>query len=385
MTKVRIAVIGIGNIGSGHAQYLSRGEVKNAELTAVCDVNPKRLQWVKENIGEHIKLFDNVNALLASKCMDGIIIAVPHYDHPVIAMKAFELGYHVLTEKPAGVYTKQVRLMNEAAKKSGKVFGIMFQARTRPLFQKARELVRSGELGEMKRVVWIITNWYRSQSYYDSGDWRATWPGEGGGVLINQCPHTLDIWQWICGVPVRVRSFCEYGKHRNIEVEDDVTAYVQYANGATGVFVTTTGDAPGTDRLEISGDRGKLVVEDNKLVFWRLRVPESQFNREYRGGFGQPECWKCEIPVKTDEPAHKIITQNWVEAINKGTELLSPGIEGINGLQISNAIHLSSWIDSWVDIPVNEDLYYEKLQDKINKSTLSKKKSESQISVIDIS
>ena len=191
-------------------------------------------------------------------------------------------------------------------------------------------------------------------------------------MLLNQDPHQLDLWQWMCGMPKRVRAFCAFGKYHNIEVEDDVTAYVEYENGATGLFVTTTGEAPGTNRFEISANRGKLVIEDGKLTFWRLRVPERQFNAEYKSGFGEPECWKCEIPVRGKATEHRGITENWVQAILKGTPLLAPGIEGINGLQISNAMHLSAWTDNWVNIPVDEDLFYEKLQERIKTSTFQK-------------
>lgn len=372
MNKVRIGIVGIGNMGSGHALYLQDDKIKKAELTAVSDINPDRLEWAKDNLGEGVKLFDNAEEMFESGVIDGVIIATPHYDHPNLVIKALESDLHVLSEKPAGVYTKQVREMNEVAEKSSKVFGIMFNQRTKPLYQKMRDLVQSGELGEIKRTNWIVTDWYRSQSYYDSGGWRATWAGEGGGVLLNQCPHNLDLWQWICGMPVKVRAFCEYGKYHDIEVEDDVTAYVEYPNGATGVFITSTGDAPGTNRFEITGDRGKLVAEDGKLTFWRLRVSERQFNKEYTGGFGSPECWKCEIPIEGEETAHQGITMDWVNAILNGTPLLSPGLEGINGLTISNAMHLSSWMDGWVELPIDEDLYYEKLQKKIESSTFKK-------------
>ena len=219
MDKVRIGIIGIGNMGSAHAKYISAGEIPNAELTAVCDTNPKRLEWAKKNLGEGVLLFEKAEALFESGSVDGVIIATPHYYHPPLAIEAFKSGLHVLIEKPAGVYTKQVREMNEAAEKSGKVFGIMYNQRTSPLYQKLRDLVKSGEVGEIKRINWIITDWYRSQSYYDSGGWRATWAGEGGGGLINQCPHNLDLWQWICGMPVRIRAFCSYGKYHDIEAD----------------------------------------------------------------------------------------------------------------------------------------------------------------------
>lgn len=377
MEKVRIGLIGYGNIGSGiHANLLMNNEVKNAELTAVCDIKEDRLNAFKEKYGELVKIFNSSDAMLSSDLIDAVIIATPHYDHPQLAIKALNKGYHTLTEKPAGVYTKQVREMNEAAQKTDKVFGIMYNQRTNPLYQKARDLVKSGELGDIKRTNWII-DWYRPQSYYNSGGWRATWAGEGGGVLLNQDPHQLDLWQWICGMPVKVRAFCSYGKYHNVEVEDEVTAYVEYENGATGVFVTSTGMTPETNRFEIMADKGKVVIENDELIFYRNRVPERQFNKEFEGGFGSPECWECKVPVKGENLQHVGILRDWVNAILKGTKLLAPGIEGINGLQISNAMHLSSWINDWVDIPVDEALYYEKLKEKIDSSKFKKEVTES--------
>ncbi|MDP4090154.1 MAG: Gfo/Idh/MocA family oxidoreductase [Bacillota bacterium] len=372
MEKVRIGIIGIGNMGTNHAKNLMEGKVPNAELTAVCDIRPERLEWARESFGGKVMLFDNVDAFFDSKAFDAVMIATPHYDHPGLAIKSLGFGYHTLVEKPAGVYTKAVREMNEAASKSDKVFAIMFNQRTNPLYRKLKELIESGELGELKRSVWIITNWYRPQSYYDAGGWRATWSGEGGGVLLNQDPHQLDLWQWICGMPKRVRAFMSFGKYHDIEVEDDVTAYVEYENGATGLFVTSTGEAPGTNRLEVTGDRGKVVIEDDTLTFWRLRVSERDFNRDFKGGFGSPECWKCEIPIQGENSQHIGIMKNWVDAILRGTGLTAPAEEGIRGLTISNAMHLSAWTDSWVEIPFDEDLFYEKLKERIDNSTFKK-------------
>ncbi|NLC67821.1 MAG: Gfo/Idh/MocA family oxidoreductase [Clostridiaceae bacterium] len=365
MEKVRIGIAGFGNMGTGHARYLFEGAIPGGELTAICDADKNRLELAGKLFGDKVKRFDNVDEFIANAPIDGVIVATLHYTHPEIAIKAFNRGLHVLIEKPAGVYTKQVREMNKVAKESGKVFGIMYNNRTNPLYQKVRDLVVNGEMGSIKRTNWIITNWYRPQKYYDSGGWRGTWDGEGGGVLLNQAPHQLDLWQWICGMPVRVRGFCHFGKYHDIEVEDDVTAYVEYENGATGMFIASTGEAPGTDRLEIAGDMGKIVVEDNKITFWRLRYSERKYNATTDKPFGSPECWKCEIPVSGTTTGHAGITANWVDAILKGTGLLAPGAEGINGLEISNAIYLSTWIDDWVTIPVDEDLFYQKLQEKI--------------------
>ncbi|MBP1905189.1 putative dehydrogenase [Paenibacillus turicensis] len=366
MDIVRLGIIGLGNMGKGHIDYLKRGEVKNIQLTAVSDSDAARLEWAKENAGEHVILFSDPYEMMASGLVDGVMIVTPHYSHPELAIAAFKKGLHVLCEKPAGVYTKQVREMNDAAALSNTKFSMMYNQRTNPLYQKLKELNDSGELGEIRRTNWIITNWYRSQSYYNSGTWRATWAGEGGGVLLNQDPHQLDLWQWTINLmPKRVRAFCYFGKHRNIEVEDDVTAFVEYENGATGVFVTTTGEAPGTNRLEISGDRGKVVIEDGQLTFWRLRTSEREFNATFNGGFGQPECWKCEIPIHGKNPDHKGITQNWVNSILFEEPLIAPGEEGIKGLMLSNAMLLSTWLDDWVSLPMDEDMYYSYLQKQI--------------------
>lgn len=372
MSTVRIGIIGFGGMGSSHAGYLTKGEVPGAELVAACDVNPERLEVARRLCGEKLLTFQSAEELFAAKAVDAVLIATPHYFHPPLAIKALKAGLHVLSEKPAGVYTRQVREMNEVAAASGKVFAMMFNQRTLASHQKMRDLVQSGELGELRRTNYLITNWFRSQAYYDSGGWRATWEGEGGGVLTNQCPHNLDLWQWICGMPKRVRAFCYFGKYHNIEVEDDVTAYVEYENGATGLFVTTTGEAPGTNRFEITGDRGKLLLENGKLTFWRTRVPVSQFTRESKTAFGTPETWTIELPGGGGE-SHKGITKNWVQAIQQGTPLLARGEEGIHGVQLANAMLLSAWTDDWVDIPVDENRFYEKLQEKIKASRSSKK------------
>ncbi|MFD0715948.1 Gfo/Idh/MocA family protein [Paenibacillus sp. GCM10027626] len=375
MSKVRYGVIGVGNMGASHAVKLLEGKVQHAELTAVCDGFAAKRDWARERLNG-VAVFEDSESLLNSGLVDAVIIATPHYDHPAEAMRAFAKGIHVLIEKPAGVYVKQVREMNEAAVASGQKFGIMYNQRMNPLYQKLRDLVVSGELGEIRRTNWIITNWYRPQAYYDSGSWRATWAGEGGGVLINQCPHNLDLWQWTIGMmPSRIRAFCQFGKHRNIEVEDNVTAYAEYANGATGVFITTTGEAPGTNRFEVVGDRGKVVIEEGKLTFWRLRELESEFNARNTVPFGSPECWKVEVPVQGVSTEHIGIMQNFAEAILQDTPLVAPGEEGIHGLAISNAMHLSTWLDGWVDLPLDEELHEAELNKRIAASTVNKKES----------
>ncbi len=368
MDKVRFGIIGVGNMGSEHADYLFKGEIKGAVLGAICDLKETRRQWAREKFGADLPVFEDYHDLLSSGTCDAIIIAVPHYMHPVIAIDAFKAGINVISEKPVGVYTKAVREMMEVAKNSGKAFGVMFNQRTNPVYRKMREMVQNGELGELKRMVWIITDWYRTQYYYDSGDWRATWSGEGGGVLLNQCPHQLDLWQWIFGMPKTIRGFCAYGKYHDIEVEDDVTAYAEYENGATAVFITTTGECPGTNRLEISGSKGKLVAEGNKLTWVKNLGDEREFCFSATNAF---EKLSTETTVLTPEydmlPQHKGITQNFTDHLLNGTPLMASGYEGINGLSISNAIMLSAWKGEAVELgdPKNEDEFYERLKVKI--------------------
>ena len=369
MEKVRLGIIGIGNMGSSHITNIEvHKSCPEITVTAVADINPARLDWVKENIGTHVALFDDAEKMMDSGLVDAILIAVPHYFHPVYAIKAFERGLHVMSEKPAGVYTKQVKEMNEAAKKAGVVFGMMFNQRTNHIYRKMKEIVESGELGEIKRTNWIITNWYRPQAYYDSGAWRATWSGEGGGVLLNQCPHNLDLWQWICGMPVLVDTHMHFGKWHDIEVEDDVSTYVEYANGATGVFVTTTADAPGTNRFEISLDGGKLVSEDDKLYMWKNEMSERQFSATNTTPFGCPKAEFTEVETDGQNEQHVGVLNAFAGKILRGTPLIAEGYEGLNGLTISNAMHLSAWLGKPVEIPFDDELFYEELMKRVKTS-----------------
>ena len=373
MTKVRLGIIGVGNMGSGHAANILAGKCPEIELTAVADRREARRQWAKDTLPEGTAIFEEGSDLIQSGLCDAVHICTPHYQHPTLAMEAFAAGLHVMCEKPAGVYTKAVREMNEAAEKSGKVFAMMFNQRTNCVYRKMHEMVHSGQLGELKRVNWIITDWYRTQIYYDSGDWRAPWEGEGGGVLLNQCPHQLDLLQWICGLPKTVQAFCQEGKWHDIEVEDDVTAYLQFANGATGVFVTTTGDAPGTNRFEVTGTLGKLVCENDKLTFWKLAQDEREFCRTATEGFAQPQCQQVEVETDGENLQHVGVLNAFAGKILHGTPLVAEGTEGLGGLTLSNAMHLSSWLGRAVDIPFDEELFLSEL----NKRRATSRKKES--------
>ena len=366
---VRVGIIGIGNIGSAHTAAIHEGTIPGLCLGALCDNDPLRAEALRREY-PNIPVYEKAEALMDSGRVDAVIISTPHYEHPSLAIEAFRRGLHVLTEKPAGVYCKKVREMAEAAKDSGKVFAIMFNQRTNKLFRHARHLVQSGELGELKRSVWIVTNWYRKQSYYDSGAWRATWEGEGGGVLMNQAPHNLDLWQWICGMPTELRADCGVAKFHRIEVEDEATIYAKYENGATGVFITSTGDYPGTNRLEITGTRGTLILEKKKLIFHRLSMDERDYCLS-----SAAEKPTVETIVLEDEPynGHHRILENFGRAILYGDELIAKGEEGLRELTLCNAAYLSAWQDRTVLLPMNDEEYLTELKRKVADSRQEKK------------
>lgn len=366
MEKVRMGIIGIGNMGSGHVRSFLEGEIgEDVTLTAVADLRESRRQWAGEYFEEMqtqgIKIFEDDRALIRSGMCDAVMVEIPHYEHPEVSVRAMKQGLHVLCEKPAGVYAKQVRWMNEEALRSGCVFGLMFNMRADPVYRKMREVVQSGEMGEIKRVNWILTDWYRSQIYFDSGGWRGTWDGEGGGVLVNQCPHNLDILQWICGMPVRLQSFCHEGKWHDIEVEDDVTVYMEFPNGATGVFVTSTGYLPGTNRFEILMTKGKLVCEKGKLICFRLKEDERVTMFTTQDGFYREDGAYEEIRTESGGNARAKVIEAFAGRILRGTPLIAEGQEGINEVNLANAIHLSSWLKKEVTLPVDEELFLKEL------------------------
>ena len=363
---VRIGIIGLGNMGSGHANGITEKHAGDElVLTAVCDVKDERLAWAKEKFGDTVARFSDAEDMMDSGLIDAVVVAVPHYDHPKYAIMAMEKGLHVIIEKPAGVYTKQVLEMIDVANKSDVVFAIMMNQRTNPLYKKMREIIQSGELGAIRRTSWIITNWYRPQAYYDSGDWRATWSGEGGGVLLNQCPHNLDLWQWICGMPSKITAHLHFGKWHDIEVEDDVSAYVEYPNGATGTFITTTGDFPGTNRFEVDLEKGKIVAEDN-LVVWKSEVSEPEWSKSNTVPFGCPKLERYEVELEKDYPQHMGVFRAFAASILRGEPLIADGREGINGLTISNAMHLSAWTGKEIEVAtLDHELFYNELMKRV--------------------
>lgn len=375
MAKVKLGVIGLGQQGNAYANFLQEGKISNMELGAICDHDPQKRKLAEERYPETPPFYENYLDMLESKNVNAIVTCVPHYLHPEMGgIEALKRDIHALLEKPAGVYTKQVREINEFAKqKPHLTYAIMFNQRTNKLYQKVKEIIDNGEIGKIRRTNWIITTWWRPQGYYDQGTWRATWDGEGGGVLVNQAPHQIDLIQWICGMPKKVYTKAQYGFQRDIPVEDDVTTIFDYGNGATGVFITCTHDVMGTDRLEILGDKGKIVVDNSKKVnIKRLLKPESEMSAtmsmhevsEILRGDGPGAIYEEEM-IEFDSMwgggQHQAVLENFAANILDGTPLIAPGSDGIHGVELANAMHLSSWLNQEVSIPIDEDLYLEEL------------------------
>lgn len=387
MNKVRFGIAGFGVQGSSYAGYLSgRPKVGGPQafapeycaLGGICDIEEeKRRQALALYSG--VPVYGSFEELIESGNVDAVITTVPHYLHPEIAVCAMERGVHVLVEKPAGVYTRQVRRMNQCAKEHPEVvFGVMFNQRTNRLYQQIKKLVESGELGEIRRSNWMINSWWRPDSYYRQSPWRATWGGEGGGVLVNQAPHQLDLWQWICKMPKKIFAKCIFGAHRDIPVENDVTIIAEYENGATGCFITSTHDPMGTDRLEIDLSGGKIVVENSsRAVIYRLLKNEDELNRNVKmeelgslvsgNGSGENRLYEMSEITYNDGWGfqHVKVMDNFARAILFGDPLLAPGEEGMNGVCLANACLLSAWTKQEVSLPFDEDVYVEELNKRI--------------------
>jgi len=368
---VKIGIIGIGGMGSNHGRAIRDGKIPGAELAAVCDINPERFKDF-----EDIPNWTDADTFLAESGVDAVVIATPHYDHVTIGIKVLEAGLHLLVEKPIAVHKADAERLIAAYTNKDLVFSAMFNQRTTPAYQWVRERIQNGTLGKINRANWIITDWFRTEYYYLNGDWRATWAGEGGGVLLNQCPHQLDLWQWMFGVPSKVRAFCQIGRFHDIEVEDDVTAYLEYEDGMTGVFITTTGEAPGTNRLEIAAENGKIVIENGKVVCHWNATPASEHSATVQKPFQKParSCLE-EITFDSDGEQHAGILKNFVNAIQGEESLLAPAPEGIRSVELGNAMIYSGLKSQTVEMPLDGAAYEANLKELIANSTFVKKES----------
>jgi predicted dehydrogenase len=355
-------------MGRVHGKNILDGKVPGGTLGAVADFLPEHAKLFPET-----KFFSTPEDMIASGAIDAIIIATPHFSHTSIGIAALKAGLHVLVEKPISVHKADAEKLIAAHTNKKQVFAAMFNQRTDPYYIAIRDLVRTGALGPIRRINWTITNWFRTHAYYASGGWRATWAGEGGGVLLNQCPHNLDLFSWMFGQPKRVRAFCSFGRYHDIEVEDDVTAYLEYPDGATATFITSTGEAPGTNRLEVAAEKGRLVMEADKIVLTENEMPMGEFSRTTKESFAAPKTAEKLIPAEGHGGQHVTIMQNFVAAIAEGAPLIAPAEEGINSVELANAMLLSTFEDRAVDLPLDGARYEKALKEKIAQSKRTRK------------
>lgn len=369
--KVMLGVIGIGNMGSEHCRNLISGKCPEIELTAVADLRENRQEWAKQTLPPHVRVYASGNELILNDGCDAVLVSVPHYSHEALTIKALKSGKHVLCEKPASVTARSARHMMEAAEETGKTLAYMFNQRTNCLYRGMKDLLASGKIGRIKRVNWIITDWYRTQRYYDSGSWRATWAGEGGGVLLNQCPHQLDLLIWLCGMPEKVRAVCHEGKWHNIEVEDDVSAYLEFPGGATGNLIVSTGDLPGTNRLEINGEKGKIVCENGKVHCWLLQKSEREICFQSDNPWYTADIAAFELHTDGSNLQHVGVINAFAAHLLREEPLVACPEDGLNAIMLSNAMYLSSWTGgSEIHIPADEKIFDQFLQKKRDNSRL---------------
>ena len=369
MRNVRLGIIGLGNIGKHHADYLLQHKVSRCELVAVCSRSAASAEEYRP-----LKTFTDGAQLIQSGEVDAVLIATPHFLHAPLGIAALEAGVHLLVEKPIASHKADAERLIAAHQRNPKmVFAAMLQFRAEPRYLQIQKLLQDGELGQIARVNWINTDWYRTEAYYASSEWRATWKGEGGGVLLNQCLHNLDALQWLCGMPARVRGFCQLGRFHQIEVEDNVTAYLEWAGGATGSFISSTGEAPGANRFEIAGTHGALVLENGALQFTRNEADMVEFSQAARQGFVKPETRKVEIPFQNAAAPHAAMTQNFVNAILDGEPLIAPGEEGMHSVELANAMLYSSLLGRTLELPMDGAAWEKQLNRLIAESKIGKK------------
>lgn len=365
-TVVRLGVIGLGNIAQQHIENVMSGAAGRCQLTAICSRTPSEFA---EKYG--VQHFAKPMELIQSGLCDAVLVATPTFNHCEIGLQVLEAGLHLMMEKPLGLSIAEGELLVE--KQHSQIFALMLNQRTDPLFKAMHDCIAGKTLGAITRTQWTMTNWFRPEIYFQASDWRATWKGEGGGLLLNQCIHNLDIFQWLCGMPASLRGFCQFGRYHDIEVEDEATAYLQYENGATGVFIGSTGETPGVNQLDVVGDKGTLTYDGERLSLALNTPSTSEYSRSTREMFGMPAVEVTDITPNRQVNQHGLVLANFADAILDGAPLIAPAIEGINSLALANAMLLSTWESREITFPLQSKTYQSALDQRLSASSLREK------------
>jgi len=355
MKKVRFGVIGLGNMGMLHCRFIQAAGSRSFCVTAGCDCDPRRKRIAKD-CGIHF--FSDAQEMYDSGLIDAVIITTPHYWHPPLTFRAARRGIHVLCEKPLASSVGQARAMIAECRKRKVALGAMLQQRCRPAMVKMKQLVDQGAIGDIFRVQMICSSWFRTQRYYDSGAWRGTWDGEGGGVLINQAPHSLDLFQWVgLGLPKTIVANVATREHK-MECEDTANVICDYGSGRVGYIYASTAEEPGMEQLMLIGDKGTLTAEGgSKLTIGRLRVPISKHvyaSRKASAGGAEQKLTVSQVKVSARKSGHIDVIRAFANHILKGTPMVATGAESLIELEISNAAYLSGYNNSRsIKLPVD--------------------------------
>ena len=359
---VRFGVVGTGNIGSQHIQLLNSGKVAGATVAATASRSTPDLVTGVPHFVDYRQMFSDAD-------INAVLIATPTMSHVEVAQAALEHNFHVVMEKPIAMSIHQAETLLARVPDDLK-FAVMLNQRFHPAYAKLKQLLVDDAIGSLQRVSWTMTAWYRPDIYYQVSSWRGTWPGEGGGLLINQCIHNLDVLQWLVGLPNSITANVRFGKYHNIDVEDEVSALMTFENGATGMLTASCGEAPGVNRIEIVGDRGTLILEKGVIEVLRSGESVQSHCRTTHEMFGMPEFEGETIEMAEETDQHAAVLRNFVDSVETGTQLLTSGDQGLGSLQLANGILLSAWTSGAVTLPIDANQYEAKLQEKIRGSSL---------------
>lgn len=363
MNQVRMAVIGTGSMGKKYAQMIAAGSVKDMVLTAVVCRSEANIEWAKEKLNQEVQIFPDADTLYAhGDLFDAVMIVTPHKLHPEMVKQGLLAGKHMFCDKPAGVSMKQCEEMARLAREKDLKFAMMFHQRMYGKYLRIKELLEQNEIGVIRRVMMENSRYYRTQYYHKSGSWRSSWTGEGGGALINQGQHILDIWQWLVGMPQSVQAVIPFGKYNDFDVDDEATILMEYPDKRTAVFILTTGEGSWTERLEIVGSKGTILLEEDKLTISRYDQDLTEYgkNAQCNAREQMKETLTVEDYPKEKEPYEEMLA-DFADAILTDGSVAVSGLEGLHALELTNAAYLSAFTGKKISLPMDADEYEKEL------------------------
>lgn len=368
---IRTAIIGVGVMGKKYAEMITAGRVRNMYLSAVVARRDSIQEWAEgltNTNGVKPKVYTSANDLFNNPDeYDAVLIVTPHRTHPDFARRAFQQGKHVICDKPAGITIGQAVQMAKDAKAADRIYGMIFHQRRYPKYNKIKEMLEAKELGDLSRIMLVNSRYFRTASYHRSGSWRSSWCGEGGGALINQGAHILDIWQWLFGMPNEIYADIPFGKYNSFMVDDEATIHMRYKDDMTAVFMLTTGEAIWEERLEIIGSKGKILLENDTLHIWRYSSDSNEYIKTQQVTSRENmECLEEIIQFEKAEEPYVQMLENFADAVisNDASILTASGESAVNQMMLTNAAYYSAWKGCRVQLPLNAEDYEKALEEQ---------------------